>query len=127
MVGFIRRQRVHEIGKWCRYALQTNPYLSQGAPITPKPRAHQDDPWLTTYPLCPFCAAPACLSPLLLLFCVASCARVDAFDYHISRNSDCDFSDSDTQSQGEFGSDPKEDFGGFAGFRQEAMGLQQTG
>ncbi|CAM9242995.1 unnamed protein product [Scytosiphon promiscuus] len=33
--------------------------------------------------------------------------------------SDGDFSDSDTQSQGEFGSDPTEDFGGVAGFRQE--------
>eukprot|EP00752_Nemacystus_decipiens_P004021 g3683.t1 len=42
--------------------------------------------------------------------------------------SDGDFSDSDTQSQGEFGSDPKENFGGFAGFRQEAQdALQETG
>ena len=43
-------------------------------------------------------------------------------------NSDGDFSDSDTQSQGEFGSDPKEDFGGFAGFREEEEdALEQTG
>lgn len=43
-------------------------------------------------------------------------------------SSDGDFSDSDTQSQGEFGTDPKEDFGGFAGFQQEAQdALKQTG
>eukprot|EP00903_Cladosiphon_okamuranus_P006592 g6440.t1 len=42
--------------------------------------------------------------------------------------SDSDFSDSDTESRGEFGSDPKENFGGFAGFRQEAQdALQHKG
>ncbi|CAM9761435.1 unnamed protein product [Ectocarpus sp. 12 AP-2014] len=42
--------------------------------------------------------------------------------------SDGDLSDSDGQSQGEFGSDPKEDFGGFAGFHREAQdALEQTG
>ncbi|CAN0399316.1 unnamed protein product [Ectocarpus sp. 8 AP-2014] len=42
--------------------------------------------------------------------------------------SDGDLSDSDGQSQGEFGSNPKEDFGGFAGFHREGQdALEQTG
>ncbi|CAM9711987.1 unnamed protein product [Ectocarpus fasciculatus] len=42
--------------------------------------------------------------------------------------SDGDLSDSDAQSEGEFGSDPKEDFGGFAGFHRDGQdALEQTG
>ncbi|CAN0262640.1 unnamed protein product [Ectocarpus sp. 6 AP-2014] len=42
--------------------------------------------------------------------------------------SDGDLSDSDGQSQGEFESDPKEDFGGFAGFHREGQdALEHTG
>lgn len=51
------------------------------------------------------------------LFLCVHCVRSDGY-----------ISDSDTDSRGEFGSDPNENFGGFAGFDQEAAraALEQT-
>lgn len=110
---------VRGIGKRCRHDLQAFPYNTHVSIRT----TH-----LLTIYLLSVSSASCALVPTSPCCCVAPFSRVDASTVTLFFSSDGDFSDSDTQSQGEFGSDAKEDFGGFAGFRQEAQdALQQTG